>query len=139
MRGQRWWEWESGWALVRVWARLLVMRRKSLTTSFRGCRRRLLLLWAVRLARSRVQRLEGQRIFFAGRFFIGGLSARLAGEMFGDFGSGKLDLFAGGEGFYGCGSGCYFVFAEEDDVAGQGVGYVEGLAELEGAVAYFYR
>ena len=60
-------------------------------------------------------------------------------ELFEQLGSRDLLLFAGGEGFYGCGSGCYFVFAEEDDVAGQGVGYVEGLAELEGAVAYFYR
>jgi hypothetical protein len=47
-------------------------------------------------------------------------------------------LFAGGEGFYGEDVGCYFVFAEEDDVAGYGVGDVEGLAEFEGAVAYFY-
>lgn len=59
--------------------------------------------------------------------------------MFGEFGSGKLDLLAGGEGFYGEDVGADFVFAQEDDVAGEGVGYVEGLAELEGAAAYFYR
>ena len=30
-----------------------------------------------------------------------------------------------------------FVFAEEDDVAGEGVGEGEGLADFEAAVAYF--
>ena len=57
--------------------------------------------------------------------------------MCGEVGARELDLFAGGEGFYGEDVGGDFVFAEEDDVAGERVGGVEGLAELEGAVAYF--
>jgi len=48
-----------------------------------------------------------------------------------------LGLLAGGECLDCKDTGCEFVFAEDDDVAGDAVGGLEGFFEAEGAVADF--
>ena len=54
-----------------------------------------------------------------------------------EIGLSDLGLLAGGEGFDGEDAGGEFVFAEDDDVAGDAVGGLEGFLEAEAAVAEF--